>query len=286
MHRRGFTLIELLVVVAIIAILVALLLPALTKARESAKRVACSSNQRQYLMALTMYAAQYRTYPYSYFPSSYGTVSYGVPYQYTLDAYQSWPGHEYMLNVQWMAQQCMDVNSMYGIVKQMIDSGIIKNGYRGYICTSDYGDILPGGGWVDTGWFYTGRNPNFGLLPDGADPKYLPFFSYLGPGACGYVSDTWSNPVALYPQGYRVDCVRPSYGYRNSLRDERVRGTWKITGCPTLILTEAGPTGNTFAPHAPFKRLGYANQLPGSKHFRNYGWTDGHVEGLDSQYGY
>jgi len=56
MKNRSFTLIELLVVVAIIAVLVAILLPALTKARESAKRAACLSNQKQIGYGLVAYA--------------------------------------------------------------------------------------------------------------------------------------------------------------------------------------------------------------------------------------
>jgi prepilin-type N-terminal cleavage/methylation domain-containing protein/prepilin-type processing-associated H-X9-DG protein len=52
---HGFTLIELLVVIAIIAILAALLLPALTRAKQRAERAACMNNQRQLVFAWIMY---------------------------------------------------------------------------------------------------------------------------------------------------------------------------------------------------------------------------------------
>src|SRR5262245_48981961 len=129
--KLGFTLVELLVVIAIIGVLVALLLPAVQAARESARRAQCSNNLKQVGLAMTQYADNYKgSFPVAEYSWGWGTWLVGLlPYieqKALFDQYKGFGG----LN----ASGGIDTNLVYSA---SINLPVTRVQVQAYTCPSD-----------------------------------------------------------------------------------------------------------------------------------------------------
>jgi prepilin-type N-terminal cleavage/methylation domain-containing protein len=234
-HPPGFTLVELLVVIAIIAILAALLLPALMRAREAARRTQCISRIRQLATACTMYHDANRSLPAGWYcdPADPNCRSYGGNYHYA-HTYM-WSGMASLLP--YLDQQNVSANIDYRYAPgHYVNLTAIGWGISSFVCPSNRSSAAPD--------------------PVHEDPTLLssPVIMYLGVSDYRFnMAGSSNNPddprYGIYDNGvaYRNSTVTlgggsMSDGMTNTiLLGEGLRGWWALApGCCVRTIAERG----------------------------------------------
>jgi prepilin-type N-terminal cleavage/methylation domain-containing protein/prepilin-type processing-associated H-X9-DG protein len=194
--RRGFTLIELVVVIAIIAVLIGLLMPAVQGAREAARRMQCMNNLKQIGLALHSYHAAHNCFP----PGS--TLNPDVDRSH-FEPTNCWSAQSLILGMMDQLPLYNAINFHWGVVSQpvgpipvcfLINQTVITTQIASFLCPSD-----PNAGYPNINSYHacigttTFDGPGPGNPPPGSDG----LFAYLIPYSIASCRDGSATTIAF-----------------------------------------------------------------------------------------
>ena len=192
-RRVGFTLIELLVVIAIIAVLMTILVPAVQKAREAARKSECSNNLRQLGVAVTNYEIKNRAMPYGRLTAKstlgWSQLARLLPYVeqdsvYLLCNFKEEPAHDSNETARLQQVSVFLCPSDYDQMKANVASnnpGWGRSSYRGN-AGSDVG-LMSGTTEQNNGVFVSNKQIRMGQITDGASNTALFAEMVMGDGS-------------------------------------------------------------------------------------------------------
>ncbi len=232
----GFTLVELLVVIAIIGILVALLLPAIQAARESARRSQCTSNIKNVALALQNYHDVHKEFPAAALIRPNGTDEILTPnIMFKNWAIDMLPFIE--------EQATFDAFTLNFSTPIRAAANLAPRGTEisVLLCPSDEGRGRKfegnGGNWARTNYGYNGFQfwPNYYALKGfSSDPKWAPFYKYnLGVGGLDDTQTRQALSLAKITDGSTKTILVAELRVGLSERDRR--GVWAMGMCGSNI---------------------------------------------------
>jgi len=288
--RRGFTLIEILVVIAIIAILIGLLLPAVQKVREAANRMVCTNNLKQIALAAHNYHGDHGQFPAGgHLPNDVGGVPTGrtnlwvelLPYLEQDNLYKTWDLNDNRKNV------ATDRNAA---LVQVIKFLICPSDALPETVVKHSAGVAPEWTWGFYGMSSYGGSAGTRSLPPGNPPSYLGLsrdgiFWIHSSVRYADIADGASNTL-LFGERYHRD---PEYDRRRlevspGLAPLNQVGKWGFVGGPpgimgNVTLHSAVPINHRMPSGGDFPALLDRSVAFGSGHpgGANFAFADGSV---------
>jgi type II secretory pathway pseudopilin PulG len=230
--RTAFTLIQLLVVIAIIAVLIGLLLPAVQQVREAANRAQCANNLKQLGIALHNYESDYRSFPpgtqspvrftYSWPYEWVDYLDFLLPYIEQQDYYQTLGGPVFPFQNPWVDQGASWPRSISGVVSAIL------------VCPSDihFTYTYPATGFaiprINYAGIFSGYNDGENVFQ--TNPGARAIFR-MGQGTrLSEITDGTSNTIAI------SECLQPMPNFGGG-HDVVMSGTTQRAGSSFFYMT-------------------------------------------------